>query len=173
MKELYQECFGRCRHDDDCRECDFFDSCACLSATEDKMEQHFGMVSFEALDGWSELAADPVLPAHETSEEDRSADVPATLPEDLAPLAEFCRYIFSLDEYTIGILAEVIMPEDGANGRTVAELARLHRCSRQAMHRKMLGSVRRHPELAELFKLALRKIGRGRAYFRRREPCHA
>ena len=171
MDELYQECFGHCRNDGDCRECDFFGSCSCFTGTEDKMEQHSGMVSFEALDGWSELAADPVLPESELGPEE--PEPLSSLPLELGGLAEFCRYIFSLDEYTIGILAEVIMPESGTGGRTVAELARLHRCSRQAMHRKMLSSVRRHPELAELFRLALRKIGRGRAYFRRREQCHA
>ena len=171
MNELYQECFGHCRNDGDCRECEFFASCSCFTGTEEKMEQHSGMVSFEALDGWSELAADPVLPESELGPEE--PEPLASLPSELGGLAEFCRYIFSLDEYTIGILAEVIMPESGTGGRTVAELARLHRCSRQAMHRKMLSSVRRHPELAELFRLALRKIGRGRNYFRHREQCHA
>lgn len=172
MNELYQECFGHCREDDDCRECDFFASCSCFTGTEDKMEQHSGLVSFEALDGWSDLAADPVSPEC-GCEPEETEETARTIPPELGPLAEFCRYIFSLDEYTLGILAEVIMPESGTGGRTVADLARLHHCSRQAIHRKMLSSVRRHPELAELFRLALRKIGRGRAYFRRREPCHA
>ena len=170
MDELYQECFGHCRNDGDCRDCDFFASCACLSDGPEPAKQHSGMVSFEALDGWSEFAADTVPPGCEREE---PPEVPPPLPRELGTLAEFCRYIFSLDEYTLGILAEVIMPESGSGGRTVADLARLHRCSRQAMHRKMLSSVRRHPELAELFQLALRKIGRGRAYFRRREQCHA
>jgi hypothetical protein len=41
------------------------------------------------------------------------------------------------------------------------------------MHRKMLAAVRRHPELARIFRVALRKIGRGRTFFRGGEACRA
>jgi len=160
MDELYQECFGHCRRDADCRDCDLMASCLCISDTEAHMEQHSGMTSVEELEGWAlPLSSPPELPD--------AADDSAAEPDecDLTRLSEFCRFIFSLDDYTLGILAAVIVPGDRENNCTVSDLARLHGCSRQAMHRKMLASVRRHPELAQLFRVALRKIGRGRAVF--------
>ena len=172
MEELYEECFGHCRRDTDCRECDLMASCVCISDTEKTIEQHSGMTSVEELDGWAlQLSTPAVLPDGE-GEEESSASEP--LPGDLQRLSEFCRFIFSLDDYTLGILAAIIVPGDsGARNCTVSDLARLHGCSRQAMHRKMLASVRRHPELAQLFRVTLRKIGRGRMTFRNREACRA
>ena len=146
-------------------------SCACISDTEAGIEQHSGMTSVEELDGWAmQLSTPPALP---DGEEDAAA-APEVHPTDLTRLSEFCRFIFSLDDYTLGILAAIIVPGDpGARNCTVSDLARLHGCTRQAMHRKMLASVRRHPELAQLFRVALRKIGRGREFFRNREACRA
>ena len=159
--DLYQECFGHCRRDADCRDCELFASCVCISETEAGIERHSGMTSVEELDDGEPDA-------------DGAAAQPGTLPGDLAQLAEFCRYLFSLDDYTLGILAEIIVPGDpDARTCTVSDLARVHRCSRQAMHRKMLASVRRHPELAQLFRVAVRKIGRGRGLLNGREKCRA
>ena len=168
MDDLYQECFGHCRRDADCRECDLMASCVCISDTEGRIEQHSGMTSVEELDGWAlQLSAPAVLPDGEDAEPEPTAG-------DLSRLSEFCRFIFSLDDYTLGILAAIIVPGDAdARNCTVSDLARLHGCTRQAMHRKMLASVRRHPELAQLFRVALRKIGRGREFFRSREACRA
>ena len=170
MNALFEECFGHCRHDADCRDCDLRASCACISDTEPHIEQHSGMTSVEELEGWAlQLSTPAELPDGE-EEPDTAAAPPLT--EDLSRLSEFCRYIFSLDDYTIGILATIIAPAKGNSGNcTVAELARLHGCTRQGMHRKMLSAVRRYPELASLFRVVLRKIGRGRAMFRHREEC--
>jgi hypothetical protein len=166
MDDLREDCFGHCRNDADCRECDFLDSCRCIADTEPHIEVHSGMSSAEELD-WSKQLSVPA--------EDPDGDADAEPDElDLTRLSEFCRFIFSLDEYTLGILAAVIVPGDAAAGScTVSDLARLHDCSRQAMHRKMLAAVRRHPELARLFRVALRKIGRGRMFFRSGEACRA
>ena len=171
MDDLYQECFGHCRGDADCRDCDLQASCVCISDTEARIEQHSGMTSVEELDGWAlQLSAPPELPDGEDAENSE----PEPTAGDLSRLSEFCRFIFSLDDYTLGILAAIIVPGDpGARNCTVSDLARLHGCTRQAMHRKMLASVRRHPELAQLFRVALRKIGRGREFFRNREACRA
>ena len=171
MDELYQECFGHCRRDADCRDCDLLGSCRCISDTEAHIEQHSGMTSVEELDGWAlQLSIPAVLP--ESDEE--PDEEPEPLTGELAQLSEFCRFIFTLDDYTLGILAAIIAPDGEAVANcTVAALARLHGCTRQAMHRKMLSSVRRHPELASLFQVALRKIGRGKEFFRRPEACRA
>lgn len=176
--DLYQECFGHCRRDADCRDCELFASCVCISDTEAGIERHSGMTSVEELEGWSrKLSTPPVLPDDGDADADGDAAAAAqtgALTGDLARLAEFCRYLFSLDDYTLGILAEIIVPGDpAARVCTVSDLARVHRCSRQAMHRKMLASVRRHPELAQLFRVAVRKIGRSRGLLNGREKCRA
>ena len=167
MDDLHEDCFGHCRNDSDCRECDFLDSCRCIGDTEPHIEQHSGMVSAEEFDWSTQLSSAPA----EVPDGDAEAEPDE---RDLTRLSEFCRFIFSLDDYTLGILAAIIAPgESGARNFTVSDLARLHGCSRQAMHRKMLASVRRHPELAQLFRVTLRKIGRGRMAFRGRETCRA
>ena len=172
MEELFQECFGHCRGDADCRDCDLSESCRCISDTEAHIEQHSGMTSVEELDGWAlQLSVPAVLPDGDGEEEPAA---PERLTGDLQRLSDFCRFIFSLDDYTLGILAAIIVPGGSeAHNYTVSDLARLHGCSRQAMHRKMLASVRRHPELAQLFRVTLRKIGRGRMTFRNREAYRA
>lgn len=157
-----QECFGACRHDEDCRDCNLLTACAYITKTEPKIEQHSGMASVEELEGWQiDISVPPTLPDGE--EEDNEPDE-QTL--DIAALVEFCRFIFSLDDYSLAILAECINPRGDARMKyTVSALAQIHGCSRQAMHRKMLASVRRHPELASVFRLVLRKIGRSRREF--------
>jgi len=158
-----EECFGHCRNDSDCGECDFLDSCRCIGDTEPYIEPHSGMVSAEEIDWSTQLSVAPV--------EFPDGDAEAEPDErDLMRLLEFCRFIFSLDDYTLGILAAVIVPGNAAAGScTVSDLARLHDCSRQAMHRKMLAAVRRHPELARIFSTVLRKIARARKKFYRIE----
>ena len=163
-EDLLHECFGHCRGDADCRDCDLHDSCRCISDTEGTIDNGLKLVSFEALEGWAE-------PVAETAADDDESEAPAS-PE-LAALSEFCRYILHLDDYTLGILAEIIAPRTAKRDVCVAELARVHRCSRQAMHRKMLSSVRKHPEIAGVFQVALRKIGRCRNAFLHHGVGHA
>ena len=166
MDDLREDCFGHCRNDADCRECDYLDSCRCIADTEPGIEPHSGMLSVEESDWSTQLSIPAELPESDAE--------PEPDEHDLTRLSEFCRFIFSLDEYTLGILAAVIVPGDAAAGScSVSDLARLHDCSRQAMHRKMLAAVRHHPELARLFRVALRKIGRGRMFFRGGEACRA
>ena len=158
----------------ECGECEFQAACRYCRATEPAMESRSGMVSFEEVEAWMVEAADfdhiPGCEAEDSAPKHsrRSSAALSPLPSELNGLGEMLRFMLSLDDYTLGILAEVIVPDDSrpGAGRTIADLARLHRCSRQAMHRKALASVRRHPELAGLFQLTLRKIGRGRAALR-------
>ena len=164
-EELFHECFGHCRGDADCRDCDLHDSCRCISDTEGTIDNGLKLVSFEALEGWAE-------PVAETANDDDD-ESEASAPPELAALSEFCRYILHLDDYTLGILAEIIAPRTAKRDICVAELARVHRCSRQAMHRKMLASVRKHPEIAGVFQVALRKIGRCRNAFLHHGVGHA
>ena len=165
-EDLLHECFGHCRGDADCRDCDLHDSCRCISDTESTIDNRFKLVSFEALEGWAE-------PVAENRDDGEYDDPEVSAPPELAALSEFCRYLLDLDDYTLGILAEIIAPRTAQRDVCVAELARVHRCSRQAMHRKMLSSVRKHPEVAGVFQVALRKIGRCRSRFLHREVGHA
>ena len=161
------ECFGHCRNDSDCRECDFLASCRCIGDTEPHIEQRSGMVSAEEID-WSRQLS--VAPA-EVSDGDAEAEPDE---RDLTRLSEFCRFIFSLDDYTLGILAAVIVPGDpAAKCCSVSDLARLHDCSRQAMHRKMLAAVRQYPPLAATFSVVLKKIQKSRRYFNTNRNCTA
>ena len=160
----------------ECERCEFLAACRYCRATEPAMESRSGMVSFEEIEGWLPEVADfdHIPGCEEEDEESAASERPRRknprepLPAGLDDLGSLLRFLLSLDDYTLGILAEVIVPDDSrpGAGRTIADLARLHRCSRQAMHRKALGAVRRHPELAGLFRLTLRKIGRSRAVFR-------
>ena len=158
----------------ECERCEFLAACRYCRATEPAMESRSGMVSFEEIEDWLPEVADfDHIPGCEeeesaSAERPRRKDARGPLPAGLDDLGSLLRFLLSLDDYTLGILAEVIVPGDSrpGAGRTIADLARLHRCSRQAMHRKALGAVRRHPELAGLFQLTLRKIGRSRAVFR-------
>jgi hypothetical protein len=156
------------------------------------MRKHSGMISFEEVAPWLLEIADVIhIPGIDGGAEDDeknkrssakkrsvyrggssgSSSTLLPLDPDLAGLGEFLRFLLSLDDYTMGILAEVISPgnECPGGGRTIADLARLHKCSRQAMHRKTLASVRRYPELAGVLSLVLRKIGRSRSMMRRKE----
>ena len=177
------KCFGAAPTETpECGKCEFLAACRYCRATEPAMESHSGMVSFEEIDGWLPEVADfDHIPGCEEEAEDpaparslRRSDSDRSGSPDLDGLGTMLRFMLSLDDYTLGILAEVIVPDDSrpGGGRTIADLARLHRCSRQAMHRKALGAVRRHPELAGLFRLTLRKIGRGRAAFRKNGTSH-
>ena len=166
------ECFGKCRRDADCSVCELGASCRYVTDTEPKMIQHSGMISVEEIEGWSRQLSTEAYTPGGGEEPERSGKPGEPPPADMVPLSEFCQFIFSLDEYTLGILAEIITPHgEGVRNCTVSDLARIHKCSRQAMHRKMLASVRRYPELASTFALVLRKVAKARAAFVRDEDA--
>lgn len=65
-------------------------------------------------------------------------------------------YINAIDDYTLGIIDTIISPSAGAIQRlTTADLARIHGISRQGMHRKLLDTWAKYPELKSLLKGAL------------------
>ena len=83
-------------------------------------------------------------------------------------LGRFFRFLLELDDYTIGIISEVITPADPERKScSVSALSKLHGCSRQAMHRKILDIIARRPELALLLKSTMSKLSRGRQCFLR------
>jgi hypothetical protein len=65
----------------------------------------------------------------------------------ISELADFAGLLFRMDDYTLLLLREVI-----ANGAaSIADLARAMGVRRQAMHAKIMRTLRRFPELSDIF----------------------
>lgn len=148
----YREASGECRN------CTYSEACRLCSATEARMQRPLGGQEFDSAAGWVEELADcDHIPGMEAA----SGREPI-LPE----LAELLRYLLHLDDYTLGVLAELIAPSaTTARAATVAELARIHGISRQGMHRKMLAIAEESPELAGLLQLTVLKLRKSRREF--------
>lgn len=166
MSEKHHEadCFGQIeRTRTRCRKCEYFEACAYYAATTSSVDRRSKLISFEAIQEWLPDAADydhiPGEPAPGSSRR-------STL---ISMLANFFKFMLTLDDYTVGIICEVVSPgRNSAKTCTVSELGRLHGCSRQAMHRKILDIIARHPELGLLLKNTMFKLSRGRRNFIRK-----
>lgn len=153
-----------------CRNCEFFESCNYYARSRAKMESRLNMISFEHIQNWSEIAADNQhIPGYEPDESENAYLVAPPIPEtEIRDMAEFLRFMLELDDYTLGILSEIIVPgSDNIRHCSIAELARLHNCTRQAMHRKILRTARQNPKLGKLLQMTFRKIRRSRGQFRK------
>lgn len=148
----YREISGECLN------CTYAEACRLCAATEARMRQPLGGQEFDSAAGWVEELADcDHIPGMETT-----SGRETVLPE----LAELLRYLLHLDDYTLGVLAELIAPSaTGSRAATVAELARIHGISRQGMHRKMLAIAEESPELAGLLRLTVLKLRKSRREF--------
>lgn len=82
-------------------------------------------------------------------------------------LGKFFRYLLELDQYTLGMICQVIDP-DSPKEVSVSSIAAERGCSRQAVHQKILGIIGAHPELALLFGPVMRKVSAARRSFRLR-----
>ena len=153
-----------------CRECEFFESCSYYARSRAKMESRLNMISFEHIQNWSEIAADHQhIPGCDPDEcdADKFPERPV-LETEIHDMAEFFRFILELDDYTLGILSQIIVPDaDNIRHCSISELARIHNCTRQAMHRKILRAARHNPELGKLLQMTFRKISRSRGQFRK------
>ena len=162
------DCFGNpdC-HSARCLKCEFHQSCNYCAATEKTVESRTHLTSFEAIQNWLPDSADfDHIPGCEPDENDTSALIPM--------LGRFFRFLLELDDYTMGIVCELIAPVDRTVKRcTVSHLSRLHGCSRQAMHRKILDIIANKPELTSLLKSTMYKLSSGRQRFMRHRSEHA
>ena len=154
------ECWGkfnRCG-----RPCEFAAACRYCTETESRMNRPLYGQDYDSVSEWAPDLADY---RHIPGEEQEA------LPEEhnAADLAGFLNFLLHLDNYTLGILAEIIAPSSDRKRFTVAELARIHGISRQGMHRKLLDVARKSPELASLLAMTVRKIRRARQEFT--SPC--
>ncbi len=163
MTQNTKRCYGKFSTETSrCRNCVYHESCRFYTATGKSVDSLSGLVSFDnTVSEW--LADEEHVPG---CEEPENAAPQHHVLEELATLL---RYLLSMDAYTLGIVADIIAPEDAperTGSVSVGELARHRNCSRQAMHRKLLASVRRYPELASLFQTTLRKLGNAKSRFR-------
>lgn len=141
------------------------ESCRYYAATANMVNSRSHLASYEQIQAWLAEAADcGAIPGCEEDKKDNM----------IAMLAEFFRFLLELDDYSIGIICEIIAPADGStSGCTVSKLGKLHGCSRQAMHRKILYMISCHPELASLLKSTMYKLSSGRQLFLRHHQNRA
>lgn len=158
--EQAPECWGKF---DQCgRKCEFAAACRLCTETESRIDRPVGGQDFDSVAEWApDLADYRHIPGEEPEEEQE--------PRNTADFAGFLNFLLHLDNYTLGILAELIAPTQEKRRFTASELARIHGISRQGMHRKLLDTARKSPELASLLAMTVRKIRRARQEFT--SPC--
>ena len=79
-------------------------------------------------------------------------------------IADFLKWLLDVDDYTLGILRELIL---SSAPLSVSELAKIHGCTRGAMHQKILNIISNDYRLAPLFLATMPKISRARKRFLR------
>lgn len=159
-------CYGQ-YHNCPPEKCEFAASCRYYRETRSAMNQQLGGQDFDRLAAWApDLAAAPAA-VTEWPTGAKPGLSGSEVPQTTEDFAEFLRFLLHLDDYTLGVLAEIIAPQNlnGKRRRSVAELARMRGISRQGMHRKTLRIARRYPELASLLGLTVKKIRNARAEF--------
>ncbi|MBE6390331.1 MAG: hypothetical protein E7043_09210 [Lentisphaerae bacterium] len=158
------KCYGKYPNGETpCAKCEFFDSCRYWQATAKSINSRTHVVSFEA-------AAD-IIP--DTPDYEHIPGMEELNVQDMIidRIGKFFRYLLELDDYTLGIVTQMVSPVDGQRAQTVRQFSQMHNCSRQAMHRKMLRIISKHPELSGLFQLLMPKLSSGRRMFLRHKSC--
>ena len=162
----YPKCYGSDGHGkfSRCTECEYYSSCGYYAATAALVESRSHLASFEEVQSWLTDAADYDHIPGEQEEIARRQDNNHLI----SMLGRFFRFLLELDDYTIGIISEVITPADPERKScSVSALSKLHGCSRQAMHRKILDIIARRPELTSLLQSTMYKLSSGRQRFMR------
>ena len=155
------DCYGKYTHNhDNCCQCQYHLSCRYYTGTEKKFRDRDHIVSFEAAQELLECADFDHIPGVEPVE-NRGTEL-------ISALSRFFRYLLDLDDYSVGIIAEVVAPSENISHCTIPYLGKVHGCSRQAMHGKVLRLISEHPELSGLFRDTLYKLSGARQNFLRR-----
>lgn len=149
------DCWGK--FNADCV-CEYSEACRLFTETEPAMTRPIGGQDYDDVADWAEDLADH---DHTPGCEPEEPEAATTAPD----LAGFLNFILHLDDYTLGILAEIIAPSRIGKRYSVADLARIHGISRQGMHRKMLDVARKSPELCSLLGMTVKKIQKARRDF--------
>ena len=151
MANVDPECYGKFFNNENCRGCTFRKSCEFYKKTENIESQSFlRMINYDAIKGLREVAV--------------YDDMTDDTTEIIDLLTMFFSYLIDLDDYSLGILLQIMRP-DADSRQSVSSLAAKHKCSRQAMHRKILDIIADHPELSILFRNILYKLPASRWLF--------
>lgn len=122
----------------ECASCKYAESCS-IYFKSPNCDRTSGHVSFEQYN-WSEEVSDNdgLFPAEQNQQEPKYTDV------HMLAMLEF---ILRIDDYSLAIIKSII----SKNSLTSSDVAKAFGVSRQAMHRKILDSIRRNPELKAVF----------------------
>ncbi len=132
-----------------CKSCEFYRSCAyCVKNPGSKCETRLGMVSYDEFSYNSEVATPP---ANHEKRHDRTRPVYSL--DDMQHLLEF---FLRIDDYSLAIVLSVL----NDNMMNASQAARVFKVSRQAIHRKLVDSCAKHPELAGLLRANLYRCKR-------------
>lgn len=157
MTTALNNCYGNYDSRSACRSCCYRTSCRYYTNNPiNDRRKNCECVNYDEIANWAETAADTSNIPGETA--DAQSDFIG-----IDKLADFFRYLLNLDKYTLDILKMIF---DDCNPvrevPSVAEIAGTRGCSRQAVHRKILDIIKKHPELTGLFSLTLRHLPRNR-----------
>ena len=159
-------CFGKYpAGSSSCRRCEYHLACRYYTSTEKHIVRREHIVSFEAAQGLPECADFDHIPGEEKTVDRKD--------EMISALSRFFRYLLDLDDYSIGIIAEVVSSGEKIKHCTIPYLGKLHGCSRQAMNGKVMRLITAHPELTALFRDTLYKLSNARQSFLRRRAAAA
>ena len=153
-------CFGNPdRNSKRCIKCEYRQACSYCAATESSVDSRSKLTCYEEIQSWLPECADFDHIPGEFEEDSHATDL-------IPMLSRFFRFLLELDDYTIGIISEIIAPKERSVKRcTISHLGKMHGCSRQAMHRKVLNMIIKHPELSGLFMMLMPKLSRSRRNF--------
>ena len=166
MRDRTDKCFGRYESGNStCCACEYLASCQLFARTEGRMDKPLGGQCYEDVETFAaDLAVTPDF-GQESNADAPETSSPAVETDQTitARLGSFLRFLLSLDDYTLGILAAVIQGQN--DHLSVAQLARIRHISRQGMHRKTLDAARKSPELAQLLACVVLKIRKAKGDF--------
>ena len=162
------KCWGKFA---ECKQhCEFAVACKIYTETEPEMDKPLYGQDYDSVAEWApDLADYSHIPGENLDDGDDGEEDSVSKMRSSSDFAGFLNFLLHLDNYTLGILAEIIAPSREAKRYSVADLARIHGISRQGMHRKMLDIARKSPELATLLAMTVKKIRNARQEFT--TPC--
>lgn len=141
-------CYGQYSTNELCIECLWQESCQYFTNTKKELPA-IRAVSLSALKRVPLLAM----------EDEESIEL------TISDLATFLNWLLRCDEYTLGIIQEMITAQEPL---TISQLAARSGVSRSAMHRKILHIISNDKRLAPLFITLMPKLSKARKRFLRK-----
>lgn len=155
--ETGPDCYGKkefSNKTEKCPSCEFLKSCIFFCKEDDKkINRGSGHVSLERYSYSTEVADHPD-DSNEPLDDTESHQVTGKYTEeDMIRLMEF---MLRIDDYSLSLIENVI----NRNIITASDVARVYKVSRQAIHRKLIDSCRKNPELRTMFRASLYRCKR-------------